>query len=1212
MPNNISIMEALRRVSKTAQEYTLKNTPHVISDDVIITIPAASIVKADYEEAIATGESYYVPITGEVPDINSDDEYRIRYNNVEYKAHIYNDTSLIVAVDEPNCSIDFVLSRGGGQSQVNEIADSGIQGRSASVEPPYCVIDELNVDNITDIEVKCIKIQKLNNKFLESDLKIKNSISMNRTGVIGELSTALGEYTTASGNYSHAEGYNTTASDEGSHAEGMFTTASGMSSHVEGSYTKSSGNCSHAEGYDTTASGDFSHAEGYDTTASGINSHAEGNYTKASSRDQHVQGRYNIEDTANKYAHIVGNGAKDATTNWQEVRSNAHTLDWEGNAWYAGDVQANNVPHVVSEKVVLTVPAATITAKKTEIDNATKDNFVAFTVEGATAVVYDSTKSYYMKYNNKEYYAAYNHNNFLIVGDDCLCGIMIHDGDPTMLRIGALDTTNITDMQLIEKDIKKLDTMYAPDDLTVNNSITVGGRKGGIGKFSSSFGLICEASGQFSHAEGENTIASGETSHAEGYATTASGETSHTEGYATTASARYSHAEGYETTASGDYSHAEGYSTTASGEISHAEGYHTAASGNNSHAEGENTNASGNNSHAEGWFTVAASNYQHVQGKYNIEDANYKYAHIVGNGISALSKSNAHTLDWEGNAWYAGDVQANNLPYVVSENVVLTVPAATITEKKTEIDNATQENFVEINVNGTVTYDPTKTYHFKYNNNEYSLAYSGGMFTVMTDDCFCGLRLGDKGVDSVLMIATLDTTNITDIQIIEKDIKKLDNKFLESDLKINNSITVGARRGEIGLFSSSCGINCEASGDSSHAEGNGSKALNLFSHAEGNFTTASGDSSHAEGYKTTASAGHSHAEGENTTASGNYSHAEGFYTTASGESSHAEGGNTTASRRCAHAEGYETTASGDYSHAECYMTTASGNYSHAEGYETTASGDYSHTEGYKTTASAGRSHAEGYMTTASGNYSHAEGYVTIASGLYQHVYGRYNIEDTANKYVHIVGNGDSGNKSNAHTLDWEGNAWYGGKVSQDAEPVNDNDLTTKKYVDEHSADVADGFVMNDQVSGYKYLIQMKGGVLTSTLLPSSISVDASSLEGVTFMEGDAIDVETLTFMANYPDGSSSSQITDTENLSYTPSDLTTDVTQISFVYTIAGLKLTYDMPITVTAFDPAVKLQDFEYTANDDGTYTLTGWKETHNGVASTELIIPNNKKIIL
>ena len=876
-----------------------------------------------------------------------------------------------------------------------------------------------------------------------------------------------------------------------------------------------------------------------------------------------------------------------------------------------------NTPHVISERVVVTVPAASISAKKTEIDNLTNDS-VPVQIPVGDTVTFDSTKSYYVKYNNVQYSALYDGNVVAIAGDGHYCGFMTQGGTTTLMII-ALDTTNITDMQLIEKDIKKLDTMYIPDDLNVNNSITVGTRNGEIGLCSSSFGLICEASGRQSHAEGNNTTASGYVSHAEGNITTASGD--------------YSHAEGRDTTASGNYSHAEGDTTTASGDKSHAEGYNTTASGNISHAEGYTTTASGLYSHVEGYNTTASSNYQHVQGKFNIDDAEGKYAHIVGNGAKDETtnweevRSNAHTLDWEGNAWYAGDVQANNLPYVVSEKVVLTVPAATISEKKTEIDNATQENFVEINVNGTVTYDPTKTYYFKYNNNEYSLAYNRGMFTVMRDDCFCGLRLGDKGVDSVLMIATLDTTNITDIQIIEKDIKKLDNKFLESDLKINNSITVGGdRRGEIGLFSSSCGYNCEASGscshaegdstiasgDSSHAEGNGSKALNLFSHAEGIDTEASGSSSHAEGNFTTASGNSSHAEGENTTALGFVSHAEGNSTNASGESSHAEGHNTTASSRCAHAEGYETTASGDYSHAEGYSTTASGHYSHTEGDDTTASGFASHAEGAGNIASGDRSHAEGSGTTASGINSHAEGNYTKASSRDQHVQGKFNIEDTEHKYAHIVGNGDSGNKSNAHTLDWNGNGWYAGKLSQEGTPTEDKDLVTKKYVDEHSADVADGFVMNDQVSGYKYLIQMKGGVLTSTLLPSSISVDASSLEGVTFMEGDAIDVETLTFMANYPDGSSSSQITDTENLSYTPSDLTTDVTQISFVYTIAGLKLTYDMPITVTAFDPAVKLQDFEYTANDDGTYTLTGWKGTYNGVASTELIIPNNKKIVL
>lgn len=85
-----------------------------------------------------------------------------------------------------------------------------------------------------------------------------------------------------------------------------------------------------AFGKSTTASGLSSHAEGADTIASGNQSHAEGVHTTAQGENQHVQGKYNIADTIN--AHIVGNGSDSSN------RSNAHTLDWSGNAWFAGDV----------------------------------------------------------------------------------------------------------------------------------------------------------------------------------------------------------------------------------------------------------------------------------------------------------------------------------------------------------------------------------------------------------------------------------------------------------------------------------------------------------------------------------------------------------------------------------------------------------------------------------------------------------------------------------------------------------------------------------------------------------------------------------------------------------------------------------------------------------------------------------------------------------
>ena len=134
-------------------------------------------------------------------------------------------------------------------------------------------------------------------------------------------------------------------------------------------------------------------------------------------------------------------------------------------------------------------------------------------------------------------------------------------------------------------------------------------------------------------------------------------------------------------------------------------------------------------------------------------------------------------------------------------------------------------------------------------------------------------------------------------------------------------------------------------------------------------------------------------------------------------------------------------------------TRAKGDYSHAEGKYSNSWGIASHAEGDNTYAGGYVSHAEGYYTVASQEGAHAEGKYTYASSAYQHAQGKYNINDNTGTYAHIVGNGTSNNdRSNAHTLDWNGNAWYAGSVSAGttatpAAVVNDNDLTTKAYVD---------------------------------------------------------------------------------------------------------------------------------------------------------------------
>lgn len=168
---------------------------------------------------------------------------------------------------------------------------------------------------------------------------------------------------------------------------------------------------------------------------------------------------------------------------------------------------------------------------------------------------------------------------------------------------------------------------YVNDKIPNNSNIVNGKTTGSLVMINASDGDIMFSPGKNSFSGGEGTLASGSASHTEGYYTSAQG----------------------------DYSHAEGSTSIASGEAAHAEGGGSVAVGKNSHAEGTNCRASGEASHAEGKGTDANSG-QHVQGKYNVEDRLGKYAHIVGNGTNTDTQSNAHTLDWSGNAWFAGDV----------------------------------------------------------------------------------------------------------------------------------------------------------------------------------------------------------------------------------------------------------------------------------------------------------------------------------------------------------------------------------------------------------------------------------------------------------------------------------------------------------------------------------------------------------------------------
>lgn len=60
----------------------------------------------------------------------------------------------------------------------------------------------------------------------------------------------------------------------------------------------------------------------------------------------------------------------------------------------------------------------------------------------------------------------------------------------------------------------------------------------------------------------------------------------------------------------------------------------------------------------------------------------------------------------------------------------------------------------------------------------------------------------------------------------------------------------------------------------------------------------------------------------------------------------------------------------------------------------------------------------------------------------------------------------------------------------------------------------------------------------------------------------------------------------------------------------AGNFYTTEVPIVTRTLEQS--LEDFVYTVNDDGTYTITEWKQTFNGEPSTRMIVPNSELIIV
>lgn len=234
------------------------------------------------------------------------------------------------------------------------------------------------------------------------------------------------------------------------------------------------------------------------------------------------------------------------------------------------------------------------------------------------------------------------------------------------------------------------------------------------GDYSESSGILGEANGLAAHKEGGNNISEGDYSHTEGSETIAGNVNTHSEGHMCFSFGEQSHSEGNRTIAGirgfnitmcSDDAHSTyltldsvdgievgdvvsvidkdkvyvdvGTITRISDNVICLSGWYQFYGNfelNSDHSYVKDkfvntlfirkkpslgTKVVGHHNHSAGYGTIAAADCQNVRGKFNKIDVDAEYLDMVGNGTDNDHRSNAYTLDKNGNAYYAGDMEVS-------------------------------------------------------------------------------------------------------------------------------------------------------------------------------------------------------------------------------------------------------------------------------------------------------------------------------------------------------------------------------------------------------------------------------------------------------------------------------------------------------------------------------------------------------------------------
>ena len=147
----------------------------------------------------------------------------------------------------------------------------------------------------------------------------------------GNISRGLLEDVCGADNKTGEKDIGTRQSGCANYAESYFGSQDGCGGTLTGKYGRTSGAYNVARGYACEARGRYTIADGSHGNVSG--------------RPQETFGQFNVPDDTQKYMAIGGNGTDN------EHRSNAYMLDYDGNAYFSGNVKIGGTPSDDSDAV---------------------------------------------------------------------------------------------------------------------------------------------------------------------------------------------------------------------------------------------------------------------------------------------------------------------------------------------------------------------------------------------------------------------------------------------------------------------------------------------------------------------------------------------------------------------------------------------------------------------------------------------------------------------------------------------------------------------------------------------------------------------------------------------------------------------------------------------------------------------------------------------